>query len=283
MNDIQTDIPSHRIAFDIPAFDEAIRSQGVRLVHYHAMRCPVGMVDLDDNRRSHPDHAGCTNGFIYTKVGVVTGLFMGNSKSKRTDDLGFWDGSTVQVTLPRMYDESEEEVSVAPFDRFYLDEARISVNTWQTYMHHESGVDRLKYPAIKVDRLMDSSGLSYSEGSDFTLNSSGQLVWGSKRPTPDLSVGGDTHSTRGAVCGVRYRYRPYWYVGQIVHEIRVTQAPDEMGERVTHRMPQAVVLHREYVVTTNPQNTAGDPGEGPASADAFRTMMGSAMGGFGPR
>lgn len=80
------------------------------------------MTDLDDNQRPHPDHEHCTNGFTFTKAGVVTGLFTGNNKRKTPDEIGFWDGSTAQVTLPRFYDESETRVFVSPYDRFYVDE-----------------------------------------------------------------------------------------------------------------------------------------------------------------
>jgi hypothetical protein len=42
-------------------------------------------------------------------------------------------------------------------------------------------------------------------------------------------------------------------------------------------------MHREYVVTTKPQETPGDSGPAPISADALRTMLGPMNGGFGPR
>ena len=42
--DLITEIDPHQISFDVEAFDLAIRSQGVRLQHFQATRCPVGMV-----------------------------------------------------------------------------------------------------------------------------------------------------------------------------------------------------------------------------------------------
>ncbi len=283
INDIQTDIPGHRISFDVEAFDEAIENQGVTLVHYRALRCPVGMTDIDDNRRTHPDHSGCSNGFIYTRVGTVKGLFVNNSNRKRPDDLGFWDGSTVQVTLPRFYDDPEEErIFVAPFDRFYLDEERHLVPSWQLFIHSDTGIDRLKYPVSEVEELIDNVGIRYTQGQDFRV-SDGKLIWGGgQRPTPDLQTGPGVDgydSTRGAVCAVRYRYQPYWYVGQVLHEIRTTQVTDPVtGERHVERMPQAVMLHREYVALTRDINDDGAPGTG-LDSDAMRTLMGSMNGG----
>lgn len=287
LNDIQTDIPGHRISFDVEAFDEAIENQGVTLVHYRALRCPVGMTDLDDNRRTHPDHEGCSNGFIYTRVGTVRGLFINNSNRKRPDDLGFWDGSTVQVTMPRFYDDPDDQrIFVAPFDRFYLEEADHLVPSWQLFVHHESGLDRLKYPVAMVEELVDSAGLRYYEGQDFKISHGGLQWLTQRRPTPNLTTGpgGSGFDTdRGCICAIRYRYQPYWYVGQVLHEIRTTQVTDPVtGDRRVERMPQAVMLHREYVALSRDQNEPGEPGTG-LDSDAMRTLMGPMNGGFGPK
>lgn len=283
--EITTEIPSYSISFDAEAFDEAIQTQGLRLIHYEAMRCPVGMVDLNDTQRPHPDHEGCTNGYVYTRVGEITGLATGNSKNKRTDDVGYWDGSTVQVTFPRFYDDQpERRIYVAPFDRFFTAEPSIVVPTWQAFIHSESGRDRLKYPVAKVVRLKDSAGVDYQEGEDFDISPNGLIVWREgKAPPPNLDagpgIGNGFGADRGAVCSVRYLYRPYWYVGQIVHEIRISQLTVD-AERGVERFPQAVVMHREYISQNRDQNEPGAPGP---DADLMRTVLGPTNGGFGPR
>lgn len=299
ITDIPTTIPPERISFDNDAFDEMLRSQGVKLVHYQAMRCPVGMTNLDDNRRPHEDHAGCSNGFIYQKMGTITALFIGNSKHKNPSDLGYWDGSTVQVSFPRYYDQADNcpadervEIFVAPFDRFYLYESSILVPTWQLFLHHESGLDRVKYPPVKVQSLMDAAGIKYTENVDFQVSGT-QLKWIGRQPAEQMDVGpglipgtdladisginvqnsGDP--TRGSVCSIRYLYQPFWYVGQIIHEIRVTQETNFLGDRSLKRAPQQAMLHREYVPLTK---QADDN-----SSDSFRNMPGPADGGFGAK
>jgi hypothetical protein len=278
INDVVTDIPGTQVSFDVDAFDEAILTQGVSLVHYAAMRCPVGMTDLDDNRRPHPDHESCTNGFLYTKVGTIHGLVSNNSKHKNPSEMGFWDGSTVQCTFTREYDDPQNiGLIVAPFDRFYLNEPTLVVPTWQLYISHASGMDRLKYPVHKVLDIADNTGIHYRESDDFVI-ANGQIKWiGSKRPAPNLD--GD----RGAIMSVRYTYRPYWYVGQVVHELRVSQVSVDGFDRGIRRMPQAVVLHREYVALTKDQPETGAPSHTGLDADAMRTIMSSVNGGFGAR
>lgn len=279
VNDIITELPPTAISFDVQAFDDAIRSQGTRFYHYSALRCPVGMVNIDDLQRPHPDHEGCTNGFLYSKVGALTGLFTGNNKHKNAVEMGFYDGSTVQVTFPRHYDDCEKKVYIAPFDRFFLDESIVEP-TWQLFVHHESGVDRLKYPVEQVLSLTDSSGLEYTEGQDFKVKN-GQIHWLDRRPSPFIDLGSPFahNATRGAVCSVRYVYKPFFYVGQLLHSIRVSQVSNG-ADRQIERMPQSALLHREYVSLTKDQNPNASSS---IDADTLRTVLGSSSGSFGNR
>lgn len=292
LNDIQIDIPATAVSFDVDAFDELIQTHGVRLVHYQATRCPVGLQELGDLQRAHDDHEGCSNGFLYTPIGIIRAFSSGNSKHKNASELGFWDGSTIQASFERFYacdcngsDCGDKRLYVAPFDRFFLEEKNILVPTWQLFAHHQTGHDRLKYPVEQVEQLVDSRGERYQQDLDFRVVN-GQLLWtgpglSGRRPT-DLTVTSDT----GVICSVRYLYRPWWYVGQLVHEIRVSQVTGTDGREVS-RLPQLAVLHREYVATTRDQQTPGSPDGRPNSngvdADALRTVLGPMSGGLGPR
>jgi len=289
VNNITTDIPSTQISLDIPAFDELIRSQGVRLIHYRAIRCPVGMIDIGDNRRPHPDHEGCSNGFLYTKIGAVTGLLSGNSKNKRLEDIGFWDGSTAQVSFPTTYDDCDKQFYICPFDRFYLDESKLLVATWQQFIHHSSGKDRLKFPVVCVDDpgVVDARGERYQQDQDFEIRD-GQLVWtGVRRPAAfvDAGPGLGASTDRGAVCGVWYRYRPYYYCAQVLHDLRVTQVQNDFdGTRSIQRLPQAAVLHREFLPQNSDADSDARPGNRePSIKDLLRQAMGPTDGSLGPR
>jgi hypothetical protein len=282
----EIELPSTQVSFDVEAFDEAIRSHGVKFIHYMALPCPVGMTDLDDNRRPHPDHQGCTNGFIYSKVGCITGLFTGNSKTKTPDEMGFWDASTVQVSFPRFYDGCDKPLYVAPYDRFYLDECELNVVTWQRFIHSENTIDRLKYPAVEVIRLIDNTGLTYNPGEDFVVEQ-GSIKWVGSQPVPSMDIGPGLDGSvidRGAICSARYTYRPYFYVGQMMHELRVARMVESPKGPHMERMPQQVLMHREYVVNTKDQQPPGSVGPG-IDADAMRTVTAAMNGGgsFGKR
>lgn len=249
---LQPTITPILVSFDLEADDALIRGHGVRFRHFRAVRCPVGMSDIYDNRAPHPDHAGCSNGFLYQDIGLVTAHFSGNSEDTRKIDVGLIDGSSVQASFPRFYDETEDPVMIVPFDRFYLEEPGITVVNWQLFHHNLSGVDKFRYPLESVEHLVDSSGTVYQEGIDFAIKD-GIIHWGSKRPKFDP----DTQ--KGCVCSIRYRYRPYYYCSRLIHEIRVAQRENPVtGERYINRVGQNVILTREYIFEKN-QNDSDTP------------------------
>ena len=225
-------------SFNPPDFDDKLRNHGVRLIHYRALRCPVGMVDRDSERRPHPDHSGCSNGHIYSKSGIVTGLFTSNSNRMQQMDAGMMDGGTAQVTLPPHYDDCDAEVQVAPYDRLYLDEEAITVPHHQLKEAHITGRDRLSRPAVKITDLIDSNGKVYGPD-DFSLVD-GQIVWANGGP------GYDVEKKMGVIYSVRYTYRPYFYVDRMIHQIRIAQVNVGRGRAVV-RMPQSMSVIREYV------------------------------------
>ena len=84
------------VSLDPTSFSSTITQHGIRLAHHRAFRCPVGLVDLGDNRRPHDDHSGCDNGSHHVRVGELVCRFTGNSEAFRQNDVGYLDGSTVQ-------------------------------------------------------------------------------------------------------------------------------------------------------------------------------------------
>jgi hypothetical protein len=256
------------VSFDPDAFDVALRAHGVKLVHYRALQCPVGMIDRYDSRRVHEDHAGCSNGFLYRKAGTVTCLFTGNDNHRDQNDLGLLDGSTVQVTAPRTYDDSDEEVQIAVFDRLYLFEENVTVPHWQLVEAHVTGRDKLSFPVAKVTDLVDTHGKSYGVA-DYAVEN-GVVVWKGDRPGFDAEAG------KGEVYSIRYLYRPFFYCARVLHQVRVAQVEDQL-QRKAIRMPQSFVLQRENVfLKEEKDDRAPDP-------NSQRQVVSPRRGAYGPR
>jgi hypothetical protein len=262
-------------SMDAMAFDEALRSQGVTLVHHRAMLCPQGIIHKDDQvRRVHVDHPGCSNGYLYKKMGTVTAMFTENAASPQFQDIGQIDGSSVQVTFPRTYDLTNERIYVNPFDRFYLFEEDILWPHYEFVEHSIGGRDRLRFPAVKVDHLIDNRMEEYRQDVDFGVDATGQIQWlGARRPGVDQ----DTEEGRGRVYMAWYLYRPYWYVQRLGKEGRLIQTENEAGERKVVRMPFQAHLVRETSFENEQRN------DSPSSPESERAMRGPRDGSFGPR
>lgn len=262
---VPTNMPVHdAVHMDVPYLDAFVDGQGVPFIHYRVMPCPIGKDDPYDSRKGH-DHVGCSNGFIYEKVGELTCTFTGISKDIKNLDVGFVTGSSAQLTLPLFYtDDPRRKVSMTYMDRLYLNvEIGTVVNT-QLYEHNISGKDRLKYPAVEVEALIDSHGNHYNQGEHFDLKD-GQVVWrGAAQP------GMNPETRKGEVCSIRYKYIPFWYVDRLIHEIRIVRnGPDVV------RAPMSVLVQREYFFE-NEQNDR-------AAKDSARKAVAPRDGAFGPR
>lgn len=254
------------VHFDTAAFDMLLRANGVVMEHYRAIKCPLGIDDRFDVR-AHNEHDNCSNGFIYKSAGDVTVFFSGNSSNSRLEDFGIMDGSTTQVTIPRFYDGTEEQVIVQHYDRFFLKEvAAASVNT-QLVEAHVTGTDRLQYRATKVEAVIDANGTEYGPG-DYEVRD-GRIVWSERRPPFDAKLG------RGIVYSIRYHYIPFWYVKNIIHEVRVSRTFNMKTQRAeVVRLPFAIQLQREYAFE-NEERTKNQ-------SDA-RDVKSPRSGSFGPR
>jgi len=255
------------VSFDPDAFDVAIRSQGVKLVHMRAMRCPVGLTDKYDVRRTDHDHSGCSNGHIYTRAGEITCLFISNNNKQDQYDTGLMDGSTVQVTAPFTYDESDVVVDVLPFDRFYLEQENVTVTHSQLVEAHTTGHDRLDHPVVEVIDIIDSNGKHHNPGE--VSVEAGQVVWANPLPY-------NLETEKGMIYAIRYTYRPYWYVKQLMHQVRVAGV-DTVDGRVVRRFPQQWQMQREYIF----EKVDKDPDD-PMSSEP-RTVKGPRQSSFGPR
>jgi len=274
----QQDLPDrYAVTFDFAAFEDLVRSQGLDLVHYVAMRCPGGMTDQYDNRTAH-DHPNCSNGFIYMKAGEMRALFVGNSAQNKQADVGILDYSSAQVTSPIYYDPNscngatDKKIKVLPFDRIYMKDEKITVETWQLFEASQTGIDKLSFPVCCVEYLIDSSFKRYAADVDFEVRG-GNIHWiSSNRP------GYDIETNKGQICTVRYQYRPYYYVSKMLHEIRVSQGDDLItGERKTATLPQAFVVSREFTFEKQFYDQEGTEPPSP------RSVKNPETGQFGPR
>jgi hypothetical protein len=264
-------IPNVSNSFDESAFDEALTSHGVLFEHHRAMRSPLGMSDVFDSRNSQDSHApNVSNGMIYSCGGLMYGTLISNSRDVRASDGGMLNSSMAQITVTRFYQDTKKKVLLNPFDRLYISNKDIVVTNHELVRSHELGLDRLRFPAVEVQDLIDSTGRVYKEGTEFVVKD-GNICWNSGYPGYDAKL--DT----GIVYAIRYLYRPYFIVDRLLHELRIAQIEDiYTGQRQVTQMNQSALLMREHVFRNQENDSlAADPSQRQAAAPE--------SGGFGER
>lgn len=267
-------IPPIQVSFDKDAFNSLIRSQGVRLVHWQALPDPRGMTSRGDVHHSLVDRAN-SDGYLYREVGCFTGFFQANQKDGSLSYEAVVESSAAYITVPEFYEDGVTPVVMAEWDRLYLSSVEAKVVATQFVTTSNTGTDRLSYPALCVEWLMDADGIEYRQGVDFTITEDGDIKWlTQKRPSRDAATG------LPKVYSIRYLYRPFFVVSRLLHEIRVYQTTDPMTqERSVQRGPYQIMAVRERIVRDQNRAAPVPP------SDAYRLQydVPSAAGVLGPK
>jgi hypothetical protein len=229
------------VAFDLQAFLDGIKAHGLRFVHWRGMKDPVGLIDKYDSRRPNPNTPLAVNGMYYSRAGIVTALCISNTKETKASDAGIVDASTAQFTPLNEYEDTGKRVFLAPMDRLFLDDESVLVSRHELLEASPTGIDRPKFPVAEVLDCVDAKGIVYHQCVDFEVDSQGLIHWKDKRPGQDVETG------KGVIYGIRYVYKPHWYVDRLIHEIRMIQQENFMtGERTMTQAPQSALIRREY-------------------------------------
>lgn len=240
---------------------------GIKFMHYMCVADPILQNQQGDVRHSFGYDDGYQqflddprfhreNEFLYIKKGMIYGIFQGNSKDFKDIKAGLYSDSGAMVTLNRYYADSNEYVKVCEYDKLIpceITKEFFSVN-FQKFTHNPTGIDRLQYPVSDVLYLIDSDGVTYNVGSDYIVEN-GYLKWidGGNRP----GLNNQTH--KGKVCGIRYTYRPYFYISRCLHDIRVRPEIQADGSLQTKAGPITVQVVAEWIFLDSRNNSNDDP------------------------
>lgn len=248
-------------SFDLNRMDAFVKSLGATFFHWKATPSPIGLNDRGDYRRNNVDVI-TSNGYVYTFGGQFTATMTGNQKQqKRPGDTGaVIDSSTSYLVLPRFYDnpqqndpkggdccEPREEngprIYLTPGDRLYHDPTINDLVVNKELIDYSfDSPNTPMFPIVKMDGpIIDSTGLFYKENIDFTL-CNGNIVWAPGMANPGI----DPDTGSGRTYSIRYLYRAFYYVTDILREVRITEVT-EGNVRRPERMPMHVAVQREYL------------------------------------
>ena len=258
-------IPYVQESFDLNRMDAFVRSLGSTFYHWKATPSPIGLNDRGDYRRSDGVDVMTSNGYIYTFGGKFTATMTNNQKDqKRPSEGGLIDSSTSYLVLPRFYDNATgstpmpstpdccegagmppERLRLTPGDRLYHDPTIDDLVVNKELMNFNYDAANVPmFPIVKMDApIVDSRGVFYNQGTDFTIDCNGNIVWVAGGANPGI----DPDTGTGRTYSIRYLYRAFYYVTSILREVRITDVTISSDIRRPERMPMFVQLTREYL------------------------------------
>jgi len=227
-------------------FDDMVKNRGIRLIHAKATPCP-NILTLDSNAHQ-PNCPFCNNnGFQYYTSQEIWGTFSGNSIQKTFEAHGVWEIGTAVVTLPTEYPDGTE-ADFNSFDKLTVPDFTVRLWELKEYEPRPGNVQQLRYPIEKVDYvssiLQNGTVLkTYAQGTDFTINATGDIVWIDGR-----QPGFDPMTGHGEVLTWSFYANPVYLVVQTLRELRVTQELVN-GQKTARRLPQQVLVRRDFLPT----------------------------------
>lgn len=241
---------------DPQAFDDRIRSNGVRLRHFKAIPCAGSDTESGSIRSTHEEH-GCFNGFHYKDAGCFIGVIQNNPVNKVVRPEGLVDSSICYVLLPRFYEDGVEQMHFCTWDRIEIancSEPAMWVPYWQKMQYSQTRIDRPRFPIEKIEYVIDTLGNEYTNNVDFRIVG-GNIHW----VNPTNQPGFDLMTGNGTPYAVRYLYKPAMYVNRCIHQIRILNTLDPMsGEKKEVRFPYLLECVREIEFLSRPVSDQDD-------------------------
>lgn len=230
------------IKFNLKTQEQFAKDKGIVFEHWAAIPSVIGEKDIGDYRKPDSLDTISENGFIYKKMGEFVGTILSNSKRNKFVEGGIFDNSVARLMLSKFYLSPNEskEIALLPGDRIYAKNIKLAVPNYQKVEFDPKRSNLLQFPATGVDFLKDSRNIEYAFGNDFKLDQNGDICWIAGRNNPGI----DEETGRGRIYGVRYRYDAFWYVHELINEIRITNTSDSSQPQ---RLPYSVSIQREYV------------------------------------
>jgi len=239
---------------DLQAYSQFIANLGIVFQHWMAIPYVIGDeegggIRQYDERNVELDNGLIyDNGFVYKYVGDVYGIFQGHSKDLKQLPPGFYADSVAYVSFNKFYKNSTKRAAFAEFDKLIpidcpgRDMTEIWTINFEKIRHNPVGFDKLQYPALEIDFIQDNRGVIYEEITDYVLKDGG-IQWVPSGTQPGIS----NVTNKGRILGVRYKYKPLFYVKQMVHEMRVHATFDDDGEVRVQRGPTQCAVQVDWV------------------------------------
>lgn len=229
------------------SWDQLAQNRGIRFLHKVSAPCP-NMKSLVDNNHD-PDCPFCDGSqILYVQEKEIFGTFSSNTLEKMFEVQGVWEIGTAVITFPTEYaDGTQADFNI--FDKLACPDFQIRLSDLKEY--NGGTVTGAKYPIVNVlDMTSVVAGAlkKYVQGVDFNIVD-GEIEW-----VTGLEPSYDTIQEMGEVLSITYSANPVYNVLQTLHEIRATQQMGTDGQKVAKRLPQQVLVKRDFLFKPDNNN-----------------------------
>lgn len=221
------------VQLDPAKLNQFIQDHGVRVRVFKTMLCPnVKHADAGDHEIKCTT---CTRGFI-DKHPVETWAAMQNQTLiKNFSKDGVWDDQLVAATF------------ISGIDLNYFSKIELldfTTTFFERVQKQEGTVDRLKYPAVKINMLIDKHGVEYKAEKHFNITPTGDIEWINPIERPAI----------GVVYSVHYDYKITFRAINALHVNRFSQHTFKQKFRVPVEYAQQWILKRDFLITKEDVN-----------------------------
>lgn len=230
------------------SFDQLLKNRGIRFIHRFATPCP-NLAGLDD-RGHDPNCTICEDGMLYYAEREIFGVFYGNALDRLYEIQGEWEVGQAVITFPTEYADGAQ-ADFNSYDQLIAEDFLMRLWELKEYQPTDNNEQRLRYPIdsidyiAKIDRATDTV-IEFTENVDFTI-SNGNIKW-IKGREPNYTVDQHTGDTKGDLLTYSFYAKPRFIVQHLMHELRVTQEMDENGQKIAKRLPQQVLVKKDFLV-----------------------------------
>ena len=217
-----------RSSLDPVAFDNLIKSHGVRVKVYRTMYCPnVKSVDGGEHEINCEQCNG--SGFIDVHPIQTVAYIQNQGYESNFNAEGHSDGNTVSSTFLG-------GIELQYFTR--IDLLDFTEPFFERLLRNDTNIDFLKYSAARVNVVIDSSNNEYYQGVDFKLDVNGNIQWNT-----------GSGPAENVIYSVHYESIIQYRAIRAVHVSRFAQVPDKQTGGVAQvKLPEQWTLQKEFLV-----------------------------------
>lgn len=223
------------------------------MLHKKATPCPNVETVFDNSH--NPNCPLCEDGILFYTSKEIWGIFYSNSLEKNFEMQGIWEIGSAVVTLPTEYpDGTPAEFNT--YDQLVIPDFNVRMWELKEYKPTSDNKQEFRYPIYDVEYVasaVDDALVVYQKGVHYNIVD-GKIEW-IPGNTPDFNAA----QYKGDVYVIQYYANPVYNVIQHMRELRITQELSVGGQKLPKRLPQQILVKRDFL--RNRPRT--DDGNGP--------------------